>query len=194
VPRAKHIPLAALLNRMSELDATAPIAVYCASGYRSSIAAAALRAAGFPVVADVLGGFAAWSSAAFAAEVIKRADTPLALPRSPLQRLHDEAPSVVNKKRLTIRSRRPLNGEIPIAALVDGDVVTANTNFYVRNHFSTPVLDPAIWRLHVDGLASRPQALTLRDLHDMTSQSRVVTLECAGNGRAEIGHLTGGVP
>ncbi|MGH3823577.1 MAG: MBL fold metallo-hydrolase [Pseudonocardiaceae bacterium] len=63
VPGARHIPLAALVDRMAGLDATAPTVVYCAGGYRSSIAASALRAGGFTVVADILGGFAAWSAA-----------------------------------------------------------------------------------------------------------------------------------
>ncbi|HEX6403685.1 MAG TPA: rhodanese-like domain-containing protein [Pseudonocardiaceae bacterium] len=36
--------------------------MYCASGYRSSIAASALRAGGVAVVADLLGGFHAWSA------------------------------------------------------------------------------------------------------------------------------------
>jgi rhodanese-related sulfurtransferase len=34
--------------------------VYCAGGYRSSIAASLLRAHGFARVADVLGGFDGW--------------------------------------------------------------------------------------------------------------------------------------
>jgi len=63
IPGARHIPLAALVDRMDKLDATAPTVIYCASGYRSSIAASALRAAGFPTVADLLGGFDAWSTA-----------------------------------------------------------------------------------------------------------------------------------
>ena len=37
-----------------------PTVVYCAGGYRSSIAAAALRAHGFTDVADLLGGYGAW--------------------------------------------------------------------------------------------------------------------------------------
>jgi rhodanese-related sulfurtransferase len=36
------------------------VVVYCAGGYRSSIAASVLRAAGFERVADVLGGWPAW--------------------------------------------------------------------------------------------------------------------------------------
>jgi DMSO/TMAO reductase YedYZ molybdopterin-dependent catalytic subunit/rhodanese-related sulfurtransferase len=189
VPGAKHMPLASLLNRMSELDATGPIAVYCAGGYRSSVAATALRAAGFPAVADVVGGFKAWSSGYLPAE----ANEP-PLPSSPVETLHSEAPQPAGKQRLIIRSIRPLNCETPIAALIGGSVVTTNADFYVRNHFRTPLLDPGIWRLHVDGLVDRPQELILRDLYNMNSQTRVVTLECAGNGRTGMGYLTNGVP
>jgi rhodanese-related sulfurtransferase len=35
---------------------------YCASGYRSSIAASVLEAAGFADVSDLLGGYDAWRS------------------------------------------------------------------------------------------------------------------------------------
>jgi hydroxyacylglutathione hydrolase len=44
---------------MSELDPTRPTVVYCASGYRSSIAASVLAAAGFGDVSDLLGGYEA---------------------------------------------------------------------------------------------------------------------------------------
>jgi rhodanese-related sulfurtransferase len=39
------------------------VVVYCAGGYRSSIAASVLRAQGFDDVSDLLGGFDAWSQA-----------------------------------------------------------------------------------------------------------------------------------
>ncbi|HEY6424185.1 MAG TPA: MBL fold metallo-hydrolase [Pseudonocardiaceae bacterium] len=62
IPGGQHIPLATLIDRVGELEPAAPTVVYCASGYRSSIAASALRAAGFSTVADLLGGFGAWES------------------------------------------------------------------------------------------------------------------------------------
>ena len=43
------------------LDHRSPI-VYCASGVRSSIAASLLRAKGFRLVADILGGYGAWKA------------------------------------------------------------------------------------------------------------------------------------
>lgn len=60
VPGATHIPLPQLPNRLAELDSTRPVVVYCAGGWRSSVAASHLRAHGFGDVSDVLGGYNAW--------------------------------------------------------------------------------------------------------------------------------------
>jgi rhodanese-related sulfurtransferase len=60
IPGSKHIPLARLLERLSEIDRERPVVVYCAGGYRSSIAASVLAAAGFADVSDLLGGYEAW--------------------------------------------------------------------------------------------------------------------------------------
>ena len=62
IPGAVHVPLAQLLDRMAELDRHRPTVVYCAGGYRSSVAASLLRANGFDPVADILGGYDAWRS------------------------------------------------------------------------------------------------------------------------------------
>ena len=55
-----------------------------------------------------------------------------------------------------------------------------------RNHFGIPDLDPGGWRLRVGGLVERPLSLGLVQLRAMRSASEVVTLECAGNGRAGL--------
>jgi len=55
-----HIPLAQWPRRLAEIPAGRPVAVYCAGGYRSSIAASLLRASGRTDVTDLVGGFAAW--------------------------------------------------------------------------------------------------------------------------------------
>lgn len=55
-----HIPLAELTRRVDELDLDRPIVVHCAGGYRSSIGASWLRAAGAKDVSDLLGGITAW--------------------------------------------------------------------------------------------------------------------------------------
>ena len=63
IPGAVAMPLARLLERFDELDRQAPTVVYCAGGYRSSIAASLLRSLGFDRVADLQGGYEAWTSA-----------------------------------------------------------------------------------------------------------------------------------
>jgi DMSO/TMAO reductase YedYZ molybdopterin-dependent catalytic subunit len=67
-----------------------------------------------------------------------------------------------------------------------------NARFYVRNHFQIPLLDEAAFRLNVSGLVERPLALSVRDLHNMRSQTLVATLECAGNGRTLFDRPTPG--
>ena len=60
---AFELPIPALIRLLPALDPSRPTAVYCAGGYRSSIAASVLRAHGFVDVSDVLGGFGAWRAA-----------------------------------------------------------------------------------------------------------------------------------
>jgi DMSO/TMAO reductase YedYZ molybdopterin-dependent catalytic subunit len=86
---------------------------------------------------------------------------------------------------LVVHRAHPLNGEISIPALIGG-IVMPNAKFYVRNHFQIPKIDLANWRLSVHGLVERPLTLSWRDISKMPSQSKVVTLECAGNGRSRL--------
>ncbi len=58
---ANHLPLAELNRRINELDPAIPTVVYCAGGYRSSIAASLLQSRGFADVSDLLGGYGACS-------------------------------------------------------------------------------------------------------------------------------------
>lgn len=61
VPGAQHIFLGDLEQRMSSLDRSRPVAVYCDSGYRASIAASLLQARGFEV-SNVPGSWQAWQA------------------------------------------------------------------------------------------------------------------------------------
>ena len=60
---AVNIPVGQLPDRIGELDPRKPTVVYCAGGYRSSVAASFLRQRGFADVSDVLGGYNAWDEA-----------------------------------------------------------------------------------------------------------------------------------
>jgi len=61
---AIQIPVGQLPDRLDELDPSRPTVVYCAGGYRSSVAASLLRQRGFPDVSDIIGGYAAYVSTA----------------------------------------------------------------------------------------------------------------------------------
>lgn len=60
IPNAIPVPVGQLPSRLGELDPAKPTVVYCAGGYRSSVAASLLRQNGFIDVSDILGGFGAW--------------------------------------------------------------------------------------------------------------------------------------
>jgi len=57
------IPLSQLVERAKELPTDRPLIVYCAGGYRSSIAASLLQQQGFTQVSEIAGGLAAWETA-----------------------------------------------------------------------------------------------------------------------------------
>ena len=60
IPNARHIFLGELREHLGKLDKTKPTAVYCASGYRASIAASILKQEGFGRVYNVPGSWQAW--------------------------------------------------------------------------------------------------------------------------------------
>jgi DMSO/TMAO reductase YedYZ molybdopterin-dependent catalytic subunit/rhodanese-related sulfurtransferase/glyoxylase-like metal-dependent hydrolase (beta-lactamase superfamily II) len=63
LPGAREVPLAAVADALAGLDPGRPVVVYCASGYRSQVAASVLLDSGFTDVSDLLGGYTAWEGA-----------------------------------------------------------------------------------------------------------------------------------
>jgi glyoxylase-like metal-dependent hydrolase (beta-lactamase superfamily II) len=57
------MPLNHLTERLAELPANRTLLLFCAGGYRSSIAASLLQRHGFTHVTEIAGGFAAWETA-----------------------------------------------------------------------------------------------------------------------------------
>ena len=84
---------------------------------------------------------------------------------------------------MVMHRAHPLNCETSLATLVGG-VVMPNARFYMRNNFRMPDLGADTFRLAIGGLVDHAQSFSLRDLQNMRSKTEVVTLECAGNGRA----------
>ncbi len=66
------IPLNHLSERAQELPRDRPVLVYCAGGYRSSIAASLLQQKGFEHVTEIAGGMAAWEAAKLSVRVPER--------------------------------------------------------------------------------------------------------------------------
>ena len=60
LPGAHCIPLGQLSQRLAEVP-RGPVLVYCASGLRSRMAANVLEKAGHQQIANLAGGFSAWS-------------------------------------------------------------------------------------------------------------------------------------
>ena len=68
IPGAQHIFLPQLREKSGALDKSRPTAVYCASGYRASLATSILKQEGFTDVHNVPGSWHAWKKAGFPVE------------------------------------------------------------------------------------------------------------------------------
>jgi sulfite oxidase len=87
---------------------------------------------------------------------------------------------------LIVHEEHPFNAETGPAALAERSL-TATDAFYVRGHGPVPEIDPAAWRLHVDGLVERELDLSLATLREAFRERAVsATLQCAGNRRAGL--------
>jgi sulfane dehydrogenase subunit SoxC len=57
---------------------------------------------------------------------------------------------------------------------------------YLLTHYDIPAVDPATWRLSVGGRVDRSLELSLDELRTRETVTAPITMECAGNGRAEL--------
>jgi sulfane dehydrogenase subunit SoxC len=57
---------------------------------------------------------------------------------------------------------------------------------YLLIHYDIPPVDPREWRLEVGGLVERTRSLSLDELRGRPARTVAVTMECAGNGRAQL--------
>src|SRR6202049_1490256 len=82
---------------------------------------------------------------------------------------------------LIIRQKEPKNLEAPLHRL--DSYLPPTELFYIRSHFPIPALDGASYQLRIDGAVRRPFTLSYDELRSMPSETRIATLECAGNSR-----------
>jgi sulfane dehydrogenase subunit SoxC len=70
--------------------------------------------------------------------------------------------------------------------LQDGmGVITPSGLHFERSHAGTAVIDPAKHSVFVHGMVARPRKYSMRDIRRFPSISRIMFLECSGNGLTE---------
>ncbi len=92
-----------------------------------------------------------------------------------------EASEQITAAELRLATR---NHGLPLEALAYD--ITPTGLHYLLVHYDIPVVDPATWRLRVDGRVGRQLSLSLDDLRSRPAVTLEVTLECAGNGRGRL--------
>jgi hydroxyacylglutathione hydrolase len=174
-----NIPLSRLDERLGEVPRDRRVVVHCETGYRSTIAMSLLRRHGVEDLADLVGGFGAWrASRPNGASRAGRAPAGPVAERRP--------PAVAKHPSLVVWTEEPLNLETPLDLLCESPT-TPTDLFYVRNHGPVPQVDPASYRLEVNGMVESPLRLSLEDLQRRFEPVELsATLTCAGNRRSEL--------
>ena len=87
----------------------------------------------------------------------------------------------ITREELALAAR---NHGMPLEALRYD--ITPTGLHYLLIHYDIPVVDAATWHLELDGSVDRPLSLSLDELMTRPAVTQPVTMECAGNGRAQL--------
>jgi len=94
----------------------------------------------------------------------------------------DDGIIVGGKRPMILHNDRPEDLETPLRYF--DSWVTPNDAFFVRQHLPRPAaIEPAAYRLTINGMVSKPAQLALADLLKLPQHTVPATLECTGNGR-----------
>ncbi|WP_245334129.1 molybdopterin-dependent oxidoreductase, partial [Bradyrhizobium guangdongense] len=91
----------------------------------------------------------------------------------------DRIPEATPGKR-NVDPSDAINSKTPHQKLVGN--ITPTDLHYERSHSGVPDIDPAQHRLLIHGLVEKPLVFSVEDLKRMPSVTRVVFIECTGNG------------
>jgi DMSO/TMAO reductase YedYZ molybdopterin-dependent catalytic subunit len=69
--------------------------------------------------------------------------------------------------------------------------ITPTEDFYLVQHYGTPMVDPAAYRLRITGLVNKPMELTLAQLKQRPRMELVSAFECGGSSNANFNRLCG---
>jgi DMSO/TMAO reductase YedYZ molybdopterin-dependent catalytic subunit len=87
---------------------------------------------------------------------------------------------------------RGTNAEMRWEAMKGQGYRTPIDRFFIRNHTTTPHIDPSTWRLRIEGDGvHRPVELTYDNILDLPAVSETKFVECAGNGRSFFASVLG---
>jgi sulfane dehydrogenase subunit SoxC len=97
----------------------------------------------------------------------------------PVSEIGTRSPS--EQPRRILRSLEPSSSSrTPIAAL--HGIITPSDLHFERHHAGVPNIDPERYELLIHGMVERPMVFRLSDLKRYPSVSRILFLECSGNG------------
>ena len=107
----------------------------------------------------------------------------IAAAAAPRARAADDSVTIPGKRPMILHNDRPEDLETPLRYF--DSWITPVDAFFVRQHLPRPsAIDPAAYRLTVNGMTSKPLQLTLADLQKLPQATVPATIECTGNGRA----------
>ncbi|MDB4614140.1 molybdopterin-dependent oxidoreductase [bacterium] len=101
------------------------------------------------------------------------------------------------EKDLIFHTTDPARNAEPALDKLVQSWITPNKHFYVRSHAPNPQIDPAAFKLKIEGLVRNPIEISLAELKQRFDQkTTTATLTCAGNRRNEHSKVkkVGGVP
>ncbi|HEX3875721.1 MAG TPA: sulfite oxidase [Bryobacteraceae bacterium] len=101
---------------------------------------------------------------------------------APMSQQAGESTAIAGKRPMILHSDRPEDLETPGEYYTSW--VTPVDSFFVRQHIPRPSkIDPASFKITLNGMVSRPREITLDDLKKLPQYTVPATLECTGNGR-----------
>lgn len=116
-------------------------------------------------------------------------DVPADATRTPGYPLADESYGTRSQFEAEVRRRfktaTPLSSWTMTPLEAGLGIVTPSGLHFERSHGGTAVIDPAKHSLYVHGMVREPRKYSMKDLRRFPSISRIMFLECSGNGLTE---------
>src|SRR5215471_21722006 len=91
----------------------------------------------------------------------------------------EDAITIPGKRPMILHNDRPEDLETPLKYF--DSYLTPVDSFFVRQHLPRPTpIDPAKYRLTINGLVSKPAEFTLADLQKLPQHTIPAVIECTG--------------